>query len=93
MRWSVRWCTLYASSQKIRKSAAAVVIAASRSACRSETQVPVGLLYFGTNHMPLMRASDAARRSISSMSSPPSAAGSTGIISMPNFSQIEKCRS
>ena len=53
----------------------------------------MGLLYFGTNHRPLIRASDAASRSTSSMSSRPSAVGSIGIISMPNFWQIEKCRS
>ncbi len=54
--------------------------------------MPVGFEYFGTHQMPLMEASSATRRSTSSMSGPCSSMG-TGIIRMPNASQMVKWRS
>ncbi len=85
------WCTAYALSQKIRKSGAAVSMAASRRTVSGGEQTPVGVLYFGTHQMPLTRSS-ATSRSTSSRSGPSAVIG-TGIMSMPSFSHSAKCRS
>ena len=89
---SVRSCTAYALSQKIRKSGAAAGIAASRRTVSSEYTVPSGLLYFGTHQMPFTAGSAAASRSQASRSGPDGVIG-TLIIPMPNRCSSAKCRS
>src|SRR6187431_142075 len=74
--------TAYALSQNRRKSAAAVFIDARALTTLSLYVVPVGLLYFGTHHMPLIAGSLATRRSTSAKSGP-SSCKATLSISMP----------
>ena len=54
--------------------------------------MPWGLEYFGTHQMPLMASSSLTSFSTRSMSGPVGVMG-TGIIWMPKYSVMAKCRS